>query len=73
MKEMARADCEIDGKIEFSYSVVLEHLEERNQHFTAFVYKITQLTDSIELTFLACLPLMYFPVPFEVKVENEEP
>lgn len=60
---MAPVDCEIDGKVQFTYSVLLEQLVQRPPHLTAFVYKVTKLTDSVELTFLACLPLMDFQPP----------
>lgn len=67
------ADCKSNENIEFSFSVLLEHLPERNPHFTAFVYYFTQLDDSVDLTFLACLPYWISLIPHKVKVQHEEP
>lgn len=68
LEEMNSADCKIDGKIAFSFSVLLERFEEKSPQFTAFVYNITRFETYIELAFQACLPLMDFPDPPEVQV-----
>lgn len=52
-EEFARTDCEFNIKIAFSFSVLLEHLLGRSPHFTVFIYYVTQLEDSMHLTFLA--------------------
>lgn len=72
IEQLARVDCVFDGKIEFRFTVLLEYLEGKTPYLTAFVYDITLFEDYVELAFKACLPLLEYPDPPEMKEENNE-